>query len=315
MAAEQALLLLRDDPHGHVYERIAISQTLATDLIALTAYHQAEGVLEQALEWAERIPDRIELMTALGNLQRLDGRYGDAKALLAGAISLGEDSGADAAHIAIAHNAAGILCKDLGRYVDARKHYEVVIAMDPAPALRAAVLHNMAGLLHAQERFEEAETPARAALECRMSLVGECHPDVAGDRAVLGAVLLGQRRFVEAEVEFERSLRSFRQTYGADHYEVAANLENLAVVYANTKRLASAESTLLSALALKSAVLHSRHPDIGYLRNNLGLVCEASGRPEEARAHYTEAIDIFSASLGTEHPATLLCRRQMARLA
>ena len=95
-----------------------------------------------------------------------------------------------------------------------------------------ALLHNLAGLAHAQGRFDDAEQPARHALQLHERMWRAYSEEAAADASVLGAVLLGQERYAEAEILLNRAMTTWLALrYGHNHYEVAVNLHNLAALY------------------------------------------------------------------------------------
>jgi tRNA A-37 threonylcarbamoyl transferase component Bud32/tetratricopeptide (TPR) repeat protein len=69
----------------------------------------------------------------------------------------------------------------------------------------AGALHNLAGLLKQQERFDEATAREREAWEIAREFRGESHPRTIASLCDLGEALLRQERFEEARDAFERA--------------------------------------------------------------------------------------------------------------
>lgn len=131
--------------------------------------------------------------------------------------------------------ARGILAKDTGHFEDSRRCYARALALmtgvlDPNAPELAGVHHNLAGLLHAQGRFGEAEPEALRALSLRALSDPPDPSGMAADVSVLGAVLPGEGRLDEAEDQLRTALQIWESLYGPDHYEVAARLNNLASI-------------------------------------------------------------------------------------
>jgi tetratricopeptide (TPR) repeat protein len=309
---------LTGDSHRHPNDHLATCRFLAHVRSELGRFNAAAGVLERALPAAQRgVLDRNELadlLAQLGNVDRLRGHYVHAETRLRQALAGAELPPFNAAILATTHNGLGILLKDTARYVEAGMHYSIALDYARDPRMRAAVLHNIAGLAHAQGHFAQAEEPARAAVELRSGTCGTFHPDVAADIAVLGAVLYGQHRFAEAEVLFNQALITYETRYGPDHFEVAVNLGNLAALYADTGRAESAEQHYRRALTIKHAILGENHADVARLLNNLATLYQTTGRPSEAHTAYRRALAIFTGTLGPNHPATRACTRNFERL-
>lgn len=103
-------------------------------------------------------------------------------------------------------------------------------ALGPNAPEFAGIHHNLAGLLHVQGRFDEAEPEALRALSLR-TLSGPPDPaGMAADMSVLGAVLAEQGRFDDPEDRLRTALRIWEFLYRRDHYEVAVQLNNLASI-------------------------------------------------------------------------------------
>jgi tetratricopeptide (TPR) repeat protein len=123
-------------------------------------------------------------------------------------------------------------------------------------------MHNLAGLEHACGRWAEGERFARLAMVLRAQVAGPDSVELAGDLAVLGALLLGQQRLDEAEAVFERALAIWTHRRGPAHYEVAVARHNLAAVHTAGGRLGLAREEYRSAWLLKRQVLGEAHPEV-----------------------------------------------------
>ncbi|MYC73659.1 MAG: tetratricopeptide repeat protein [Gemmatimonadetes bacterium] len=81
-------------------------------------------------------------------------------------------------------------------------------------------MNNLAILLQATNRIEEAEPLMRQALEINLAAFGEQHPNVAIDLNNLAQVLQDTNRIEEAEPLMRRSLEildTFRRQTGHEH--------------------------------------------------------------------------------------------------
>ncbi|MFI5912343.1 tetratricopeptide repeat protein [Dactylosporangium sp. NPDC051541] len=157
-----------------------------------------------------------EGLLPLGNCLRVLGRFAEAEFALAAAPAR-----------PATRNAFGVLCKDTGRYEEAARHYAAALA---DPALHGVVHHNLAGLAHAQGRYEEALIAALTALVWHARERGCNSPEVAADAAVLGAIQLGLGRLDDAAASLGRARDIWQRRYGPEHYETRICRRGLAAV-------------------------------------------------------------------------------------
>ena len=198
-----------------------------------------------------------------GTVLRLQARYSQASEDLAHAM----DVAPDGLWRAAALNALGVLAKDTRRYQDAAACYDealgVLEAHHGAGAVETApVLHNLAGLHHAQGRFVEAEPYIRRALAARLAHVPVHRAALASDQGVLGALLAAQGRHDEATTLFLELLDVWTTLRGADHYEVGFCEHHLGTLSQARGDRAQAERRLRRALEIKSRLLPDGHPEV-----------------------------------------------------
>lgn len=239
--------------------------------------HEAAGLFEPFPASKTRDVWLAEILTRLGNTQRLAGQYSDASATLQSALQLPCWEGLEPLRQAGVLNALGILAKDTGRFQESKGFYTPALDLmtavldSNAPEL-ASMHHNLAGLLHAQCRFEEAEPEARRALSLRTRTDPLDQAGVAADMSVLGAVLASQGRLDEAEEHLRAALHIWESLYGPDHYEVAVQLNNLAFIQQAKGDSDAASRGYRRALQIKERALGRSHPEVSALRNNLAFM-------------------------------------------
>jgi tetratricopeptide (TPR) repeat protein len=308
---------------SHTGEWINALVTLASFHSELASHAAAERLHGQALALLTSAPHRstvhspgllADVLVRLGNGQRLQGDYANAELTLRRAVDVADTHGPDQTLTVAAHNALGITCKDTGRYTEAASHYATALALSANVSMRADTYHNLAGLAHAQNRFTEAEAPARQALELREQACGPDSTALAADSAVLGAVLAGLTRYDEAETCFRRAIDIWTRRYGPVHYEIAVNLHNLAAVHQHRGDHAQALHDFQKALRIKSGVLGAGHPEVAVILNNLGVLHAEQGRTDDANCCYAAAFPILERALGAQHPNTVRCRDNWRRL-
>jgi tetratricopeptide (TPR) repeat protein len=319
------LLEHRNQRHegAEVGELAAALMVLADFHSQLAAHAAAEPLLRRAIAIFPPSTDERGTVTTLaavrlGNTQRLRGSYQDAETTLRAALDNAYSNPVDDLELrAAAHNALGIVLKDTAHYQEAEEQYAAALCRcpDTVLGLRADILHNQAGLVYAQGRFDDAEALARQALEMREQTDGWGSTAAAADAAVLGAVLAALGRGDEAESLFHRCLVTWSTRYGTDHYEVAVALHNLGMLHHRRGDLSRAMHLMRAALNIKRRDLGPAHPEVAAVINNLGVLHAQRGQVGEARQCYGEALALLTQTLGHAHPTTAQCRHNASQLA
>ena len=184
-----------------------------------------------------------------------------------------------------------------------RKQLEIVeAALGPEHVNIATSLNNLALMLTAQGRSEEAVALLLRALSIQEKALGADHPDVASTLNNLADALSWLGKVDEAQAGLERSLAIRVKQFGPDSLALAGTLDNLASLHSARKRYAEAEPLIRRALAIREAHLADRHPHVALSLNNLGVILDELGRPDAARPVHERALKIREARLGPGHP-------------
>ena len=309
-----------------VTERINIMFTLAAVASEAIDHRDAVAWLDQAVEELTVMPESplssrwlAEILTRLGDAQRLVGDYEDAHTTLTEALTVARGNNTDGLPLAAALNALGILAKETGHYTEASVHYDAALDLlvdelgDADPQL-AGLHHNLAGLAHVQGDYAGAEPLIRTALALRARADPPDPSGCAADTAVLGAVLAGQGRLEEAEQVLLEAKTRWVDLRGPDHYEVAVQLHNLASVHQQRGHLTAAAGDYFLALQIKQAVLGNQHQEIAALHHNIACLLAEQGDVGRARAHFDTALKIYAATVGPDHPDARVCAASRRRL-
>jgi tetratricopeptide (TPR) repeat protein len=231
------------------------------DLAAAVELHQmALALLDTPQASAQLQSLRITVLIRLGESLRILGRYRESEDFHRRAWGLADDTPTAPMELVAALNGLGIVYKDTQRFINAAGCYKraLTIAIETvgpeAPEL-ADIYHNLAGLQHIQARFTDGEPYARRALALRLAREGAASTGVAGDLAVLGAILLGQGRHAEAEQALGQALSIWHQRFGLDHYEVAIVEHNLAALHLARGEHQQALDCYRNVLRIKRRVL------------------------------------------------------------
>ena len=298
----------------------------ADALLTLGDHAAAAQTLDRADAFAAKLPtgdpfDRLRVQLGrLRGVARLDG--GDrpgARAVLETTLDLCEQSlGPDDPDAAGVHNMLGIVGKFTGTFDDAAAHYaralEIYETVGAGPGVIATLHHNLGGLAHSRGDLVTAERETRRALELHTESHGAAHPDTAGDRGQLAAILSELGRHDEAERELRRTAEDFTDRYGPDHVEVAIVRTALGAALHRTGRLDEADAEYRAGLAARERTQGAEHPMLAPTLLNLSALCEQRGDASEARAFAQRAADVLDGAVTEDHPHRIAAQQRLARL-
>ena len=191
---------------------------------------------------------------------------------------------------------------------------EISVETENAETDQATILNNLAQLLKATNRLEEAEPLMRRALTIEEGSYGAEHPNVARGLNNLALLLKTTNRLEEAEPLMRRALTIDEGSYGAEHPDVAIDLNNLAHLLQATNRLEEAEPLMRRALTIDEGSYGAEHPNVARDLNNLALLLKATNRLEEAEPLMRRALTIDEGSYGAEHPDVAIDLNNLAHL-
>jgi tetratricopeptide (TPR) repeat protein len=137
----------------------------------------------------------LSTLLVAGSAARARGEFGEAEPLLRDALASAERAVPRDDHtLAVALNALGLLCKDLGRWDEARGHYVRALglldAADADPDDIASLWHNLGGIAIRRAAGSDARS-------------------VAADEVALAALLDGLGRYAEAERLYRGAIAVF----------------------------------------------------------------------------------------------------------
>ena len=168
----------------------------------------------------------------------------------------------------------------------------------------AAALNELAVVLAAQGRLDDAEQRLREAIVINRSHPAAKPAELAGNLSNLAMVLHEQDgKQAQAEQAYNEALRICRGL--GDNERVATVLNNLGDLLRTAGRMNEAQQHLTEAVRLRRQLLGPRHPDLAKSLNNLALVLRSRNRLDETEPLYREALTIERGVWGPAHPAVL----------
>jgi tetratricopeptide (TPR) repeat protein len=185
--------------------------------------------------------------------------------------------------------------QEQGDFKEAEKLYRRVLELRekylPAESVEiASALNNVAAVLHAEARDQEADQLLRRAV----LMAENAHDDrvLAASLNTLGLVLAGEGEPARAEPVLRRALAVFEKIGGADSVDAGKTLNNLAAIYSNDHELLKSEDCARRALAIYEKGLPPGHPLIGAALNNLFVILGMQKRYDEGEPYLRRALEI-----------------------
>ena len=301
-----------------------LMHTMGTVYQALGLYDAARPLLTDALEVRTQAlgptdPTVTESMEGLGKLEVAKGNFTAADSLLRGALAIRERSAGpgDPAIAATLADLAGLRYKQ-GRPVDAESLYTRALAIDARAGSddleHARHLLGLGVVYWGQQRFADAESPMRRALEIQERVLGPDHPDVARTVNNLGALSWTLNRYADALPLYERTRAIFEKTLGPTHPNLASLLSNLGETYWKLNRYGEAEPLFRRALAIKQQALAPGNPSLAITLNSLAGLLRDQGRYQGAEPLYRQALAIREKAFGPGNPDVVETLKDYAEL-
>lgn len=176
--------------------------------------------------------------------------------------------------------------------------------------------YELAGILHAQDKYDEAESLYSSALETRKRRFGERSIPVAQVLNDWAWLLKDRGRYEQAEPLYRQALELRRELLGERHPEVAETLNDLGHVYYTLHDAGSAEEFFREALAIRQDPLDGRKSQVKIAATmaSLGGVLTRLDRLDEAEPLLREALATRRRVLGERHADTIVSLNELGLL-
>ncbi|MCB0720075.1 MAG: tetratricopeptide repeat protein [Bacteroidetes bacterium] len=178
----------------------------------------------------------------------------------------------------------------------------------------ATALHGYGAFLVGQGHPEEGVTYLEQALQMRLRLFGEDHPQVADTRSNLGVVYKDLGRYDESLDQQLKALDINRKLFGKEHITVAHSLHLIGWLYYTKGDYDAAEPYLEEASRLYAQVYNPRHSYVGVAENKLGLIRTEQKDFANAEAAFRRALSIREEQYGPDYDDTLITLENLAMM-
>jgi class 3 adenylate cyclase/tetratricopeptide (TPR) repeat protein len=285
-------------------------------LLLGSGLHMRQGRYRESQEWGEQAlalggrhgseRDQAQALKILGNIAISRGDMASALDLLSSAVEIYR-SADDIDGLAYAHSDLAIVCEFLGRFGEARAHYEVAARMKEEIGDsygQAIVASNLGELLRAQSDLAGAEVQYERAVAGFEKIGSRYGAGVA--RMNLGATYLQQDRLDAAESELQRALAIFVQV-GAEDFlpEIERYIADLARRRGQPNARHLAEQALATARRLEARL------EEGLTRRLLATILADAGDVTGAWDELGQSLDLLREAESIHQVA----RTQLARAA
>ncbi|MCB9854210.1 MAG: serine/threonine protein kinase [Phycisphaerales bacterium] len=174
------------------------------------------------------------------------------------------------------------------------------------PVVEASLNHALAELYVNIGRHAAARPLVEKALEARMRILGQSHPDTLTSMQALGYVMRLQGDLPRAEALLNETLIKCRTALGPDHPTTLKTQSTIGGILRMKGQLAKAETCWRDVLERRRQVLGPDNPTTIVSMNNLGAVLAEEFKLAEADALYREALERGRRVNGADHPNTLV---------
>ena len=173
-------------------------------------------------------------------------------------------------------------------------------------------MNNLAGVLEARGKVDEAEPLIRQVVEARRRVLGGA-PDTLQAMSGLALVLNGRGKLNEAKAINRQILEARRRILGPGHTATLGSINNLALVLLDRRRPAEAEPILRQLLSV-DRTLSKDLPKLANTLSGLGRALTDNGKAREAEPLLHDALEIRRKVLPKGHWATSQHREPAGRL-
>ncbi|WP_329151774.1 tetratricopeptide repeat protein [Streptomyces sp. NBC_01456] len=255
---------------------------------------------------------RFEWAMALGRVGRTDDAVSEMRTVLA----LQERVfGSSHRNVASVRASLGALLLQQGSLAEAEEQlWQALTALPGDEGACLDVQHDLAAVLLARGRLQEAIHQLREIVDEERRRLGPAHPDTITARNTLGAALKDFGRLDEAAGVYREALRDADDKHSDDQPLILVLRHNLAVAMRMQGELDEAEKEHSAILEIQERRHGTEHPETLATRLSLARILDDRGAAGEAEEAYREILSACTRVMGPDHPQTLSVQGNLAFL-
>ncbi|MDW5595780.1 tetratricopeptide repeat protein [Conexibacter stalactiti] len=272
----------------------------------------ARDELQRAVELADaRLPEedtlRAMLRTSLGEVLNQLSRYAGATRWLRESLSLWEGvAEPDPDEVARARIQRGTAMTGLGlldKAVDELTMTVEALAQRPSSRVCLALACKSLGwALFCKHDLDGAVGASERALALFVDACGPAHPETAGARTQLGAILHERGDREAGQTQMERAVEDLVATLSPEHPEIGIARSNLSDALGAAGDLKGAQEQLELSLASAGRTLPEDYLGLGIRHGKLAWTLTKLGDLRGALAHREEALSVLERAVGLDDP-------------
>lgn len=302
---------LNSDDHAEVAR---ILNTLGWLYRQTGDYERADSLLTKGLMMRRELYGNSHLDVArslndLAVLKQTKGDYAATDTLLSEAIEIRRALNTENEALGIALSNQAALKYGLGDFTSAEQQMREALTIFQTSVgnldMRTAnVMTNLAAILTVREKMDEAITYYRDALDIRLQLLGEDHPDIASSYAHLGNILRGYQMYDESETMLLKAYDLRRELFGNNHALTNDSKRVLGILYQDMGEETKAEEYYAEALEAFRSIYPNPHAETAEVLQRLGNLYLNAHKPLKAEQLLREALAMRREIFGEENGAT-----------
>ncbi len=264
-------------------------------------YDQAEIHIRRAIKLE---PAESKYLIPLSQILDRTGRSEESLSILESYLN-SPDAEKDQIMLASVLNNIGHAWSSKGDYETAIAYYKNALAIWELSSEQtgvATILNNIGSALSHQGDADKAIDYFDRALNLDLELLGEDHPNTAGDLNNLGEYWRLKGDYDKAITYYERALSSAKKTLGNDHPNVAIALNNIGLAWKNKGDNEKAIDFYEKALQIDTKLLNKENPNFALRFFNLGVAWMSKGEYNMAIDYFEKALTIWHKAFPSGHP-------------
>lgn len=178
----------------------------------------------------------------------------------------------------------------------------------------ASLLYNAAWYAHDMGNGSEAEDMSVEAMNVRINILGNDHPDTLSSMTMVGLAFKLCGRWDAAAKMFVQVIETRKRVLGTEHPDTLTSISNLASTYAKQGRWKEAEELKVQVVEARKKALGGDHQDTLGSKSSLAVYYRDRKLENEAEKLTVQIMETSKRMLGEEHPDTLTNKSKLASI-